>query len=178
VNSWDERRGAIGRGYDAWQIRRLRRAYTRVSGWCSTQSGLKGLIEELTWGLDHLPEEVRERADKALLTTVMGGTLGVGLIRMCAALMPKTLARLFTRLTPDAFGFLVGEVSRTGAHTLVLPECKFVSEGGRKLCLHVCQAPTEKFFTAGLRLPLRMDPDLESFRCHWCYGAKAVADGK
>jgi hypothetical protein len=178
VNRREERRGRIGRWYDDWQIRRLRRAYTRASGWRSPESGLRGLIADLAWGLENLPDASRDCADKALLTTVVGGPYVVRLIRALATMMPNGMARLFTQLTPDAFGFLLGRVSRTGPNTLVLPECKFVRDGGRKLCLHVCKAPTEKFFAADLNLPLRMNPDLESFRCHWRYAGKAVDGGE
>ena len=159
----------IGRSYDRWQIRRLHRAYTRVSGRDSGLLGYEGFVTDLDWGLTELTPEVRERADEAVLNTVLGGRWAVFLIRCLAAILPKAMARVFARLTPLAFGFLIGYCERTDTYKLYLPDCRFVRTGGRPLCLHICRAPTQEFFES-MGVPLEMEPDLDSFQCHWHYG--------
>jgi hypothetical protein len=165
-------RGGIGRPCDRVQIRRLRRAYCGVSGWCSPAAGYAGLIAELRWGWDHLGTERRRRADTALLEAIFAGRIGVALLRGAARLWPGVTARLLARFAPWWLYFLIGASVRSGAVELSLPCCRFAAEGGRMLCLNVCRAPTERF-AAALGVPARLDPDLASYRCRWRFGASA-----
>jgi hypothetical protein len=162
-------RSAIWRLYDRFQIWRARRAYASVSGWRSSTPGYDGLVEELRHGLATLPDATRAEADRRLLTAVLGGRIAAAMVKRSARLWPGPLARLFARLTPNSFYFLVGPNSRTGAVTIEVPSCRFVSTAGRDLCLHVCKAPSEAYYAA-LGLPLRLDPDLASHRCTFHYG--------
>jgi hypothetical protein len=171
LNGSNAPRGPIGRWYDRWQIRRLHHAYVKVSGLTLGQRGYDGFVADLELGLEKLSPEVRERADDAVLNTVLGGRWAVALIDFLASILPKPTARLFTALTPAAFSFLIGDCERTGTYQLHLPHCKFVRTGGRPLCLEVCRAPTQAFFDR-MGIPLEMEPNLESFQCHWHYGGE------
>ena len=165
----DYRRGVLWQLYDAFQIRRARRAYARVSGWRSSLPGYGGLVEELRHGLDTLPAATRAEADRRLLTAVLGGAISAAMVKFCARHWPGPVARLFARLTPNSFYFLVGPNTRTGPVTVGIPCCKFVETAGRNLCLNVCKAPSEAYYAA-LGLPLHLNPDLASYRCTFHYG--------
>jgi hypothetical protein len=163
-------RSALWRLYDRFQVWRARRAYARVSGWRSATPGYDGLVEELRHGLAHLPDPVRAEADRRLLTAVLGGRVSAAMVGMCARRWPSAVARLFARLTPNSFYFLVGPNIRSGLVTVNIPSCRFVSTAGRDLCLNVCRAPSEAYY-AGLGLPLKLNPDMSSHQCTFRYGA-------
>jgi hypothetical protein len=110
-----------------------------------------------------------------VLTAVLGGTLPVTAIRLLAESAPGVMAWVFAEATPEAFGFLVGKVGRESDNQLRIPRCRFVSTAGRRVCLEVCRAPTERYF-GNLGIPLKMTPDMHSFECHWRYGSDG-ADG-
>jgi hypothetical protein len=161
--------------YGRFQIARMRHAYTSISGWRSDVPGYDGLIAELRWGLNNLDPAKRHRADRAVLTAVLGGEIPVTAIHLFGAFAPDAMAWLFAETTPDAFGFLVGKMERDGADALRIPRCRFASTAGRRVCLEVCRAPTQKFFN-GIDIPLTMTPDMHSFECHWHYGKPAAGD--
>jgi beta-carotene isomerase D27-like protein len=162
-------RNAMWRLYDRLQVWRARRAYASISGWRSSAPGYDGLVEELRHGLATLPDATRAEADRRLLTAVLGGRIAAAMVTLSARRWPGAVARLFARLTPNSFYFLVGPNTRTGPVTIDVPSCRFVSAGGRDLCLHVCKAPSEAYYAA-LGLPLRLNPDLASHRCTFHYG--------
>ena len=171
-----ERRQAKESCYGHFQIARMRRAYTSVSGWHSELAGYEGFVAELRWGLNRLDSDARDRADRAVLTAVLGGTLPVAAIRRLAELAPGGMAWVFAEATPEAFGFLVGKVEREGDDQLRIPRCRFVSTAGRRVCLEVCRTPTERYF-GNLGIPLKMTPDMHSFECHWRYGSQGSPKG-
>lgn len=170
MNEQQPRQNWLMRVYGRWQIRRLRRAYTGVSGWHSPLEGYDGFVQELQWGLENLSPERREQADNAVLTAVLFGKFFVRLIRGVATWFPNLVARLFDFFTPTYFGFLIGPATRVGSVGLEIPVCRFESAGGRPLCLQVCRARTQVFFDR-MRVPLAMTPDMQSHSCHWRYGA-------
>ena len=155
--------------YGRWQIRRLRRAYTGVSGWRSDQPGYAGFIAELHWGLAHLPPAQRIEADDAVFRAVLFGPVMVWIYRRLGTWFPRLTTRIFTLVTPWAFSFLTGPLQVTGARTLVVPACRFHREGGDALCHQVCRDPVHRYFTA-MRVPLTLSPDAASLRCGWRYG--------
>lgn len=169
-----QRQGSEESCYGQFQISRMRHAYTSISGWHSQLPGYDGFVEEVRWGLNHLADDVRRRADHAVLTAVLGGRLPSTAIHVLAELAPDTVAWLFAELTPEAFGFLVGKLQRESDDRLHIPRCRFVSTAGRRVCLDVCRTPTQRFFR-NLGIPLTMKPDMHSFECNWHYGASEGA---
>ncbi len=168
-----EHQGCVLRAYGRWQLGRLRRAYTDVSGWHSSLPGYDGFIEELQWGLEHLPPAVQAQGVEAILMTAFMGRFSVAALKGLAAVFPGGMARIVTWITPPAFGYLVGRMVRTGTDELDIPLCHFVQAGGSRICLEVCQAPTQTFF-GRLHVPLVMDPNLETFECGWRYGREIL----
>jgi len=151
------------------QIRRLRRAYTGVSGWRSPKRGYAGFIAELQWGLAHLSVERRREADDAVFRAVLFGPVMVWIFRAMGTLFPDLTTRLFTLATPAAFSFLTGPMQRTGARTIEVPACRFHREGGDDLCHHVCRDPVHRYF-GWMRVPLTLRPDATTLHCDWRYG--------
>lgn len=156
--------------YGRWQIRRMRAAYTAVTGWRSDQPGYGGLLEELQWGLAHLAPAERDKADDAVICAVLFGPLAVSCLRQLGTWLPQPTLRLFSFLSPWTFAFLTGPIQRTGACDLWIEECRFHQEGGDELCHLVCRDPVHRYF-AWLRIPLTLTPDPASLRCSWHYGS-------
>ncbi|MCP3979421.1 MAG: DUF4033 domain-containing protein [bacterium] len=161
--------------FGRWQIGRLRRAYTAVSGWRSDRPGYAGFVAELQWGLEHLSVERRTEADDAVFRAVLFGRLMVWIFRTMGGWFPRSTTRLFALATPTAFSFLTGPIRHTGKRTLAVPECRFHREGGQALCHHVCRAPVHRHFD-WMRVPLRMEPDAASLHCDWRYGPDDEGD--
>lgn len=161
-------RSGLSGWYDAMQIRRARRAYTAVSEWHSPEPGYDGLIQELTWGLANLDDDVRKQADDDLLTAILFGKVSVSIIRALGATFPKVMARIFAFASPWALYFLVNQIDRTGPYTESVPACRFNLTGGEDLCLQVCKAPVERFFKA-MDVPVFLTPDLAEHSCSWKY---------
>jgi len=159
--------------YGRWQLRRIRRAYSNVSGWHSPIRGYEGFVEELQWGLENLPPKVQARAVHAILVTAFMGHIPVAVLTVVSGFFPRPMARIVTWITPAAFSYLVGPVVRTGGDALDIPKCRFVEEGGDRICLEVCQAPTQAFFER-VNVPLAMEPNLETFDCRWRYGRERI----
>ena len=44
--------------------------------------------------------------------------------------------------------------------------CRYLAESGcTAMCVNLCKAPTQQFFTEQLGMPLTMTPDFETYSC-------------
>ena len=95
-------------------------------------------------------------------------------------------AALNARVTPGAFGWLVGEARvieievdgsplRSGVE---IERCRYLEAAGcAAMCVNMCKQPVETFFTRELGMPLRMEPDFETGRCVMSFGLAPLEEG-
>lgn len=94
-------------------------------------------------------------------------------------------AALNARVTPGAFGWLVGparviEIEVDGrplASGVEIERCRFLQNAGcAALCVNMCQQPVQTFFTRELGMPLRMEPDFTTGGCVMSFGLQPLED--
>ncbi len=126
------------------------------------------MIDEMRWGLEHLDDDARHRADDAVLEAIFLHPAGLALLRVASRVVPGALARLMAAASPRALGWLVGPMD-TAASVNELRACAFRAEGGEGLCERVCRRPTEAFCRERA-VPVRLQPHADSNRCTWTWG--------
>lgn len=155
--------------FDRVQLRRVRRAYTRVSGLPSSAAGFDGMVEEMGAGLDAMDDGDRREADGRVLYTIFGGGVSVAALRGLSRAAPGWTARAMAALSPVALRWLVGRIEHPEPGVNVVPACRFREAGGERLCAEVCRGPTERF-CADTAVPVSLRPDTEGTRCEWTWG--------
>jgi hypothetical protein len=163
------RRGVDRRVLELWQVARVRKAYTSVSGKRSPLSGRRGMLEEMRWGLAGLDDVDRRSADEGVLEAIFGSPAAARLLRWLWRAQPRRVAGWMAKGAPLALGWLVGPVEASAMGNVV-PECAFRREGGADLCERVCRRPTESF-CARRAVPVTLQPDPESLACRWTWRA-------
>ena len=95
-------------------------------------------------------------------------------------------AALNGRITPGAFGWLVGEArvieievdGRPLRSGVEIERCRYLEAAGcAAMCVNMCQQPVQTFFTRELGMPLRMEPDFETGGCVMSFGVAPLEEG-
>ncbi|CAL8467376.1 g6913 [Coccomyxa elongata] len=89
-------------------------------------------------------------------------------------------AELNARITPAFFTWLVGPMQtveatlsdgttqRSGVH---IERCRYLAESKcAGMCVNLCKAPVQTFFTEELGMPLTMKPNFEDYSCEMIFG--------
>jgi hypothetical protein len=139
--------------------------------------GYAGLISEVRHEADTFSEHELATAERAKLTAVFGGRTVVTLLSWLARHAPDRLARMLGAATPGSFGWLVGPSHRTAPHSVEIPHCRFLAEGGPGVCTRICQRPSQDFFAQQIGLPTTLEPDHTTGRCRVTYGASPRQQG-
>jgi hypothetical protein len=153
-------------------MRRMHRSYARALRYRASAEGLLGFAEVTRWGLENLSDEQRAAADEQALRAAFFGAPGIAVVAGMARRWPESTARIFARVTPTAYRFLIGEARYVEPTGNRLEACAFRRVGGEVLCQRVCREPTEAFTRDVLHLPLYMDPAPGSLACHWRWGGE------
>lgn len=94
-------------------------------------------------------------------------------------------AALNARVTPGAFGWLVGaarviEIDVDGRPLragVEIERCRYLEAAGcAAMCVNMCQQPVQTFFTRELGMPLRMEPDFQTGACVMSFGVAPLED--
>ena len=96
-------------------------------------------------------------------------------------------AELNARITPAFFTWLVGPMetievevvapdgtSSTQRSGVQIERCRYLEESGCVgMCVNLCKAPTQTFFTRELGMPLYMEPNFDDLSCRMVFGQAA-----
>ena len=158
--------------FDAWQVRRARRAYQRISDNRSTFDGFKGMVEEMRWGINNLCVVDRDEADRLVLEGAFMGPLVLKVLQSAHKLAPGRMHHVMAAASPLTLHWLVGAIEHDGT-TNIIPKCQFREAGGPQLCEHVCRRPSEAF-CASRAVPVSLEPDPDSLGCTWRWGSEPL----
>jgi hypothetical protein len=161
----------LRRAVSAWQVGRVRKAYTRANDLVSERPGYVGMVDEMRRGLAELADTQRRHADDDVLNTIFFGGPGLTLLAAGFRRWPKWTARTMARASVEALRFLVGPIEHDDAHPTEnhITRCEFRAAGGEPLCRQVCREPTERFCN-DRGIPVRLEPDPDSLACRWTWG--------
>ncbi|CAD7702264.1 unnamed protein product, partial [Ostreobium quekettii] len=157
-----------------------RRAYGRLAGWQSdrgwwdfgeTYAGMVEVSRALMQG--RTPEEQR--------AAVIAGFPEIP--PWFRKLFPYSTwgAELNARITPAFFKWLVGPMETveveidgqkqmSGVH---IEKCRYLEESGcTGMCVNLCKAPCQTFFTEELGMPMTMKPNFEDNSCEMIFGQR------
>ncbi|GAB4816265.1 hypothetical protein N2152v2_003311 [Parachlorella kessleri] len=88
-------------------------------------------------------------------------------------------AELNARITPAFFTWLVGPMETTEVEVdgvkqqsrVFIKRCRYLAESGcTAMCVNLCKAPTQSFFTEQLGMPVTMNPNFEDYSCEMIFG--------
>lgn len=91
-------------------------------------------------------------------------------------------AELNARITPAFFTWLVGPMATAAAEVdggvvqqsaVKIQRCRYLAESGcTAMCVNLCKAPTQTFFTEQLGMPLTMTPNFDDYSCEMVFGKR------
>ncbi|CAG9464934.1 unnamed protein product [Pedinophyceae sp. YPF-701] len=156
-----------------------RKAYGNLAGWQSPRSFDDG--EESFRGMVEVSRALmRGKSAQEQRDAVIKGFPEVPAWFRQVFPYSKWGAELNARITPAFFEWLVGEmetvevtlpdgtVQRSGVE---IKRCRYLAESGCVgMCVNLCKAPTQTFFTEQLGMPLTMEPDFETLGCKMTFG--------
>ncbi|GMH46052.1 hypothetical protein BSKO_14016 [Bryopsis sp. KO-2023] len=157
-----------------------RRAYGELSGWQSEKGWLDG--EETYKGMVEVSRALMKgRSAAEQRSAIIDGFPNIP--DWFRKLFPysKWGAELNAQITPAFFTWLVGpmetveveiegETMKSGVH---IQECRYLKESGcTGMCVNLCKAPCQTFFTEQLGMPLTMNPNFEDYSCEMIFGQR------
>ena len=152
-------------------LERFRFCHAQIFGIRSPQNGYDGLVDEAQKGLKFLSLTDFQRKVYATLLGFFTPT-ALLLCRGLARVAPKLTIWAFTKTTPLAFHFLVGDMAQSQPAQLHIPRCKFLQEAGPEACIKACKVPTEAFFRKEVGLQLELEPDHQTGSCSFYFAAQ------
>lgn len=90
-------------------------------------------------------------------------------------------AEVNARITPAFFTWLVGPMKTAPAvidgqqqmSAVKIERCRYLAESGcAAMCVNLCKAPCQSFFTEQLGMPLTMKPNFEDYSCEMVFGER------
>lgn len=155
-----------------------RMAYGNIAGWQSKRSWTSG--HETFAGMVEVSRALMKgRSSAEQREAVIAGFPAIP--PWFRKLFPysKWGAQLNAKITPAFFTWLVGpmetvevevngQVQQSGVH---IKRCRYLAESGcTAMCVNLCKAPTQSFFTEQLGMPLTMNPNFEDYSCEMIFG--------
>lgn len=149
-------------GVERLAVAWFRRKHRRV-GLQSPLPGYDGLLDEMIDMNDRSQAELNVQVGQ-VLTAFMTRPVE-RLMAAAARRRPGAMRRVIMQSMPAGFRWLVGPIKATGDSDMLIEDCRVLAGAGPRVCVRVCQKPTEKYFTENLGIPLTLHPDFQSRRC-------------
>ena len=163
-----------------------RKAYGALSGWQSPRSWTDG-AETFKGMVEVSRSLMKGRTSSQQREAVIAGFPEVPDWFRKVFPYSKWGAEVNARITPAFFTWLVGpmktievEIQSPEDGKLVIQKsgvqierCRYLAESGCVgMCVNLCKAPVEGFFTEQLGMPLYMEPNFEDYSCKMVFGQK------
>lgn len=160
-----------------------RTAYGNLSGWQSERSWTDG--PETFAGMVEVSRSLMKgRTAAQQRDAVISGFPQVPAWFRRVFPYSKWGAELNARITPAFFTWLVGPMKAidveieqpdgsvvTQRSGVQIERCRYLAESGCvAMCVNLCKAPTQTFFTRELGMPLTMEPNFEDLSCKMTFG--------
>ena len=164
-------------------INMCRVAYAKISGWQSPRSWDSG--PETFMGMVEVSRSLMKGRNAAQQReAVISGFPKVPAWFRKVFPYSKWGAEINAKITPKFFEWLVGPmqaieveferpngervVQNSGVH---IERCRYLAESGCVgMCVNLCKAPCQAFFTDELGMPLTMEPNFEDMSCKMIFG--------
>lgn len=178
-----EARGEKREYKDSWTdlafIAGCRLTFGKQAGW---QSKRRWTDEDSYTGMVEVARELSKgKSAEQQKQTVLAGFPKIPPLFRKLFPLSKWGAEVNATITVSMFEWLVGpstikedEVPALGGRaksTVVVEKCRFLEESGCSgMCVNMCKAPMQTFFTEELGMPLTMKPNFEDMSCQMIFG--------
>lgn len=164
-------------------INMCRVAYGNISGWQSERRWDDG-VETFLGMIEVSRSLMKGRTAAEQRDAVIAGFPSVPAWFRKVFPYSKWGAEINAKITPAFFTWLVGpmqtvevEFERPNGEVVVqnsgvhIERCRYLAESGCVgMCVNLCKAPVQEFFTAELGMPLTMEPNFEDMSCKMVFG--------
>jgi hypothetical protein len=168
---------------DIAMINMCRVAYANISGWQS-EKGWKDGVETYQGMIEVSKSLMKGRTAAQQREAVIRGFPQIPPLFRKVFPYSKWGAEINAKITPAFFTWLVGpmktvevEFERPNGEIVVqnsgvqIEKCRYLAESGCVgMCVNLCKAPVQTFFTNELGMPLTMEPNFEDMSCKMIFG--------